>query len=106
MPAETQAAGPGKWQQLDAARESLVARGMLRESGQRVALADPGLEDWVQTRVGQSAAHAGVALPGTPAPAISQPTATPGVTSTGGRHRQTANTATRRVGNTTFTINS
>lgn len=65
MASETQAAGPGKWQSVDAARQSLVARGLLREgdSGQRVRMADPGLQDWVQLRVGRSAAHAGVAVP-------------------------------------------
>ncbi|GAA1563754.1 hypothetical protein GCM10009789_16100 [Kribbella sancticallisti] len=97
MSGETQAAGPGKWQALDTARQGLVARGMLRDNGQRVSLADPGLQDWVQTRVGQSAAHAGVALPGSPAPAITPPGS--------GRHRQTTNNTTRQVGNTTFTVN-
>lgn len=76
MPTETQAATSGRWQEVDNARQGLVARGMLRESGQRVNLADPGLQEWVETRVGQSAAHAGVALPGTPAPAINQPLGT------------------------------
>lgn len=66
MPSETQAAGPGRWQELDDARRDLVARGMVRDHGQRVTVADPGLQDWVQTRVGQSAAHAGVALPVAP----------------------------------------
>lgn len=110
MPSETQAAGPGRWQEVDNARQGLVARGMLRESGQRVNLADPGLQEWVETRVGQSAAHAGVALPGTPAPAINQPpapgAAVPTVAQGTGRHRQTNTTATRQVGNTTFTINT
>jgi hypothetical protein len=100
MAGETQAAGPGKWQEVDAARQGLVARGMLRESpnGSRVSLADPGLQDWVQTRVGQSAAHAGVALPGTPAPSITQPAPT-------GQHVPGRVTSTRQVGNTTFRIN-
>jgi len=83
MPGETQAAGPGKWQEVDSARQSLVARGLLREgsTGQRVRMADPGMQDWVQTRVGHSAAHAGVAVP-TPKAAINQP-GTPGVGATG-----------------------
>lgn len=99
MAGETQAAGPGRWQEVDAARQGLIARGMLRESpsGGRVSLADPGLEDWVQTRVGQSAAHAGVALPGTPAPAITSPPA--------GQHHRGPVTSTRQVGNTTFRVN-
>lgn len=105
MPAETQAAGPDRWQEIDAARQGLVARGMLHESGARVTVADPGLQDWVQTRVGQSAAHAGVALPGTPAPALAQPQ--PGIAATGGgRHQRGHVTTTRQEGNTTFRINS
>jgi hypothetical protein len=82
MPGETQAAGPGKWQEVDSARQSLVARGLLREgsTGQRVRMADPGMQDWVQTRVGHSAAHAGVAVP-TPKAAINQP-GTPSVGAT------------------------
>jgi hypothetical protein len=108
MASETQAAGPGKWQEVDAARQGLVARGMLRESpsGQRVSLADPGLEEWVQTRVGQSAAHAGVALPGTPAPAITQPDPRGAAVGAAGNHHRGPNTTTRQVGNTAFTINS
>jgi hypothetical protein len=104
MAGETQAAGPGKWQEVDAARQGLVARGMLRESpnGSRVSLADPGLQDWVQTRVGQSAAHAGVALPGTPA--LSQPAPT-GQHAPAGQHARGPVTSTRQVGNTTFRIN-
>ena len=117
MPAETQAAGPDRWQALDAARQGLVARGMLRESGQRVSVADPGLQDWVGTRVGQSAAHAGVAIPTAQAPAISQPgtpgaaqaAGTPGVAqpaaTTGGRHTPRPGATTRQEGNTTFTFN-
>jgi hypothetical protein len=75
MPGETQAAGPGKWQEIDSARQSLVARGLLREgsTGQRVRMADPGMQDWVHTRVGHSAAHAGVAIPILQGVAINQP---------------------------------
>ena len=96
MPAETQAAGPGQWQAIDAARQGLVARGLLRDSGQRVKVADPGLQDWVQTRVGQSAAHSGVALAGTAGPALTQPD---------GRHAPRGNSTTRQVGTATFTVN-
>lgn len=130
MPAETQAAGPGRWQALDNARQGLVARGLLRESGQRVSVADPGLQNWVDTRVGQSAAHAGVAIPGAQTPAVSQastqvadpqaagtpvagtqvadrqaagtPAAGPATT---GRHAQRPGATTRKEGNTTFTFN-
>ncbi|ADB29212.1 hypothetical protein Kfla_0083 [Kribbella flavida DSM 17836] len=99
MPAETQAAGPGKWQEVDKARQGLVARGLVRESasGQRISIADPGLRDWVEMRIGKSAAHAGVALAGSPAPAITPQTP--------GRHAQGPSTATRQAGNTTFTVN-
>jgi hypothetical protein len=72
---------------------------MLRDSGQRVKVADPGLQDWVQTRVGQSAAHSGVALAGTAGPALTQPAAE------AGRHSPRGNTTTRQVGTTTFTVN-
>jgi hypothetical protein len=74
MPGETQAAGPGKWQEVDSARQSLVARGLLQEgsTGQRVRMADPGMQEWVQTRVGRSAAHAGVAVPTPHAATINQ----------------------------------
>ncbi|QNE19934.1 ATP-binding protein [Kribbella qitaiheensis] len=102
MPAETQAAGPGQWQAVDAARQGLVARGMLRDSGQRVKVADPGLQDWVQTRVGQSAAQSGVALAGTAGPALSQPAAN---AAESGRHGQRGSSTTRQVGTTTFTVN-
>jgi hypothetical protein len=109
MPAETQAAGPDKWQALDAARQGLVARGMLRESGQRVSVADPGLKDWVETRVGQSAAHAGVAIPGSQAQAIGmQVPGTQGVasaTTTPARHGVRPGATTRQEGNTNFTVN-
>jgi hypothetical protein len=83
MPGETQAVGPGKWQEVDSARQSLVARGLLREdsTGQRVRMADPGMQDWVQTRVGHSAAHAGIAVP-TPTAGINQP-GTPGIGAAG-----------------------
>jgi len=97
MPGETQAAGPGQWQAVDAARQGLVARGMLRDTGQRVKVSDPGLQDWVETRVGQSAAHSGVALAGTAGPALGTPES--------GRHGQRGNSTTRQVGTTTFTVN-
>ncbi|ONI67723.1 ATP-binding protein [Kribbella sp. ALI-6-A] len=99
MPAETQAAGPGNWQEVDTARQLLVARGLVREnpSGNRISIADPGMRDWVEIRVGQSAAHAGVALPGSAAPSI-----TPQAR---GRHAEGPQTATRQVGQSTFTVN-
>jgi hypothetical protein len=55
------------------------------------------MRDWVEIRVGQSAAHAGVALPGSAAPSI-----TPQAR---GRHAQGPQTAARQVGQTTFTLN-
>jgi hypothetical protein len=76
MRAETQAAAPGRWQEMDRARQILVARGMLRESGDRVTVADPGMHEWVQTRLGQSVAHLGVALPTAPTQALTQSAAT------------------------------
>ncbi|MEI8406987.1 MULTISPECIES: ATP-binding protein [unclassified Kribbella] len=76
MRAETQAAAPGRWQEMDRARQILVARGMLRENGDRVTVADPGMHEWVQTRLGQSVAHLGVALPTAPTQALTQSAAT------------------------------
>jgi hypothetical protein len=76
MPGATQAAAEGRWQKLDEARKSLVAKGMLRETDQRVTLADPGFHEWVQTRLGHSVAHLGVALPATPTQAVVQAAAT------------------------------
>ncbi|WUJ73966.1 hypothetical protein OG809_12005 [Kribbella soli] len=55
MPAVTQAAGPGKWQEIDQARQQLVARGMLREHGGGVVtIPDEGFRDWVNDYVGQT----------------------------------------------------
>jgi len=69
LPGDTGIAALGRWQELDADRQNLVARGMLREGGDRITVADPGLQEWVQTRVGQSAAHLGIAPPTAPAQA-------------------------------------
>lgn len=97
MPSETQAAGPGNWPAVDTARQMLLARGLVRETGDRITVADPGMRDWVEIRVGHSAAHAGVALPGSAAPAITAETQ--------GRHVEGANAYKRQVGQTTFTVN-
>jgi hypothetical protein len=67
--------------------QGLVARGMLRDTGQGVKVSGPGLQEWVRTRVGQSAAHSGVALAGTAGPALG------GVES--GRHSQRGNSTAR-----------
>jgi hypothetical protein len=66
MPKITEAAGPDQWAAVDAARQSLKARGLMRDtdSGERLKFANPGMRDWVETHVGASAAHLGVALPG------------------------------------------
>jgi hypothetical protein len=61
LPGDTGLAALGRWQELDEDRHRLVARGMLRDDGRRLLVADPGLQDWVSTRVGQSAANLGVA---------------------------------------------
>ena len=61
----TQQAGPEQWAAVDSSRQSLKGRGILRqgeESG-RLRFADPGMLRWVQTHVGQSAAHLGVSMP-------------------------------------------
>ncbi|HEY3513473.1 MAG TPA: hypothetical protein VGL36_30125 [Kribbella sp.] len=54
MPAVTQAAGPGTWQQIDEARQDLVARGLLREhDGTVVTIPDHGFRDWLNDYLGQ-----------------------------------------------------
>jgi hypothetical protein len=65
LPKLTEAAGPDKWAAIDTARQSLKARGLLRESpgSERVRFANPGMQEWVQAHVGRSAAHLGVAIP-------------------------------------------
>lgn len=98
MASETQAAGPERWTQVDEARQALVAKGLLRDTGERVRVADPGLRDWVAVRAGQVAANAGVALPGSPGPARLEPESASRHTSEG---RQTT---TRQLGNHTFSI--
>ena len=90
--------GSEKWQALERARTTLVTRGILRETDGRITVADPGLQEWVNARVGQSMANAGVAPPGNPALNQSgSPTLGQSATGTG-RHRQTAQTTTRREG--------
>jgi hypothetical protein len=48
MPAVLQAAGPDKWQEMDAARQELVARGLLREHGEYVTIAEPRLREYIR----------------------------------------------------------
>ncbi|TDD29934.1 ATP-binding protein [Kribbella turkmenica] len=92
LPGDTGLAGLGRWQELDDDRQQLVARGMLRDDGQRISVADQGLQEWVQARVGQSAAHLGIAPPTAATPAITAESARP--------------TATRDYKGMTFQINS
>ncbi|NUR95383.1 MAG: AAA family ATPase [Kribbellaceae bacterium] len=55
MPAVTEAAGPGAWQQIDEARQDLVARGLLREhDGTVVTIPDHGFRDWLNDYLGQT----------------------------------------------------
>ncbi|MFK4083414.1 hypothetical protein ACI2LF_04855 [Kribbella sp. NPDC020789] len=56
MPPELATAGAGRWQPIDQARQELVARGILREHGERVTFAETGLQDWVNTYLGQTPA--------------------------------------------------
>jgi hypothetical protein len=69
---EIQEADPGRWQELDRARQLLLARGMVREDAGHLTVADPGMQEWIQTRLGQSVAHLGVALPTAPTQAVTQ----------------------------------
>lgn len=48
MPAVLQAAGPDNWQTMDAARQELVARGLLREHGEYVTIAEPHLREYIR----------------------------------------------------------
>ncbi|MGW7681461.1 hypothetical protein ACWGID_12020 [Kribbella sp. NPDC054772] len=59
MPEVTGAAGAGEWQDIDKARQELVARGLLREHDERiVTIPDQGFQDWVNDRLGQTPAVA------------------------------------------------
>ncbi|TDO67258.1 AAA ATPase-like protein [Kribbella sp. VKM Ac-2571] len=59
MPPETRPDLPDEWQQVDRARQELVARGMLREhDGQLVTIPDKGFRDWVNTHLDQTPALA------------------------------------------------
>ncbi|MFI6679755.1 ATP-binding protein [Kribbella sp. NPDC050470] len=80
LPSEGGLASIGRWQELDTARQNLVASGILREGGGRLAVANPGMQDWVQTRVGQSAAHLGVAPLTAPGQAAAVESARPSTT--------------------------
>ncbi|MFI5691581.1 ATP-binding protein [Kribbella sp. NPDC051586] len=61
-PSRSEAAGPDRWD-LDSAAQKLVSRGLLTRTGHQIRVADPGFQDWVQTRLGVSAAQAGLARP-------------------------------------------
>lgn len=76
MPAEAGPSTPGRWD-LDTAGQGLISRGLLRKSGQHITVADPGLQDWVQTRLGQAAAHTGLAHPTAPQPQLTAATERP-----------------------------
>jgi hypothetical protein len=65
IPSRSEAAGPARWD-LDGAAQKLVSRGLLTRTGHQIRVADPGFQDWVQTRLGVSAAQAGIARPAGP----------------------------------------
>ncbi|MGW6281954.1 hypothetical protein [Kribbella sp. NPDC055071] len=54
--------GVGNWG-LDGARWELVSKGLLRDHGRHVSIADPGMLAWVQDRMGLAAANSGIAHP-------------------------------------------
>jgi hypothetical protein len=62
IPSRSEAAGPARWD-LDSAAQKLVSRGLLTRTGHQIRVADPGFQDWVQTRLGVTAAQAGIAHP-------------------------------------------
>jgi DNA polymerase III delta prime subunit len=60
IPARSEAAGPSRWD-LDSAAQKLVSRGLLTRTGYQIRVADPGFQQWVQTRLGLAAAQSGIA---------------------------------------------
>ncbi|MGW6200193.1 ATP-binding protein [Kribbella sp. NPDC055110] len=55
MPPQTRPDLSDEWQQVDKARQELVARGMLREhDGQLVTIPDKGFRDWLNTHLDQT----------------------------------------------------
>jgi hypothetical protein len=60
VPSVKQQAGPEKWGAVEDARQSLVDRGVMRESGGRMRFADPGMERWAAQHAGDSIAHQAV----------------------------------------------
>ncbi|MFB6723332.1 AAA family ATPase [Kribbella sp. NPDC056345] len=46
---------PGQWQQIDEARQELVARGLIRESAEQPLVADPGMQSWLNKTLSQAA---------------------------------------------------
>jgi hypothetical protein len=55
MPPQTRPDVSADWQQVDKARQQLVARGMLREhDGQLVTIPDKGFRDWLNTHLDQT----------------------------------------------------
>lgn len=60
VPHVKQQAGPDRWHVVEEARQSVVDRGVMRESGGRMRFADPGFERWTAQHVGDSLAHQAV----------------------------------------------
>ncbi len=60
VPHVKQEAGPDKWHAVEEARQSLLDRGVLRESNGRLRFADPGFERWTAQHLGDSLAHQAV----------------------------------------------
>ncbi|MFC9687021.1 AAA family ATPase [Kribbella sp. NPDC056951] len=46
---------PGQWQQLDEARQELVARGLIRETTDQPTVTDPGMHSWLNKTLAQPA---------------------------------------------------
>ncbi len=46
---------PGQWQQVDAARQELAARGLIRETATQPAVSDPGMQTWLNKTLTQPA---------------------------------------------------
>ncbi|MEU4196748.1 hypothetical protein AB0E69_32925 [Kribbella sp. NPDC026611] len=58
MPAVLRAAGEGEWQEIDQARQELVARGLLRDYEETVTIPEPGFQNWINNALGQTPAPA------------------------------------------------